>query len=203
MAVDEITHVTLSPSHTVALGTTVTVMVHGTGTCTVWVETNGASPIDGGTFGDYQVGPGGFPMTVSFVAHEVGTFKIAAIGADANGELCVEGGDFGKNTTLAVLHPADPEWFGDKFHPIPKPRPWTGPGPMRFDRARPQLQPGSLPEGPVSAPAPRVRLEPRARSGNQAASSQPKRGLAVEPPAAHGDAMRNSPRVVHVRNTDG
>lgn len=170
MAVDEITHVTLSPSHTVVLGQTVTVTVHGSGSCAwVVVETNGASPVEGGALGDYQVGPGSFPMSVSFVTHEVGSFKIAALGVDADGDLCVQGGTFGKNTTLLVLHPADPRVFEGMRYPIPKPQPWVGPGPLRYDPAQPQLGPEGLSDSPVSTPVWRTQHEPLVGQQPQAA----------------------------------
>lgn len=123
-----ITAVQLLPGSHVSQGSTVTVKVLGSGTCTVFIETNGASDVEGG-FGDYQLGPAALPVSLSFQANTLGTFQIAATGADADGELCVHSGAFAVNTLLHVQHPALLR-RPDVLHPIPKRIPAPDPGPL-------------------------------------------------------------------------
>ncbi len=133
-AADEITGIQLSPSASVGMGTTVTVTVQGTGQCTVMVETNGASAVEGG-FGDYQLGPGPFPMSVSFKAEKVGSFQIAATGSTSENGLCVKGGAFAINTMLEVRGRAVGRDTLKKIHPKPAVKPIPrDPGPRKVKK---------------------------------------------------------------------
>ena len=130
-AANRITGIRLSPSYTVVQGTTVTVTVQGTGICTVFVETNGASDKEGG-FADYQLGPAHLPLSVSFKANKTGTFMIAATGVDPRTKMgCLPVSTFAVNTTLTVLHPADRRLFGKELNPRPRQKlPNPAPGPI-------------------------------------------------------------------------
>ena len=98
----QVTGIVLLPSDSVVPGTNVTVKVEGYGCCYVVIETNGASDIDGGVMGDYDLGFGSFPRSQTFSANKMGNFKIAVLAADLSKESCIEGDALGINTTLHV-----------------------------------------------------------------------------------------------------
>jgi len=144
LGINKVTGMTLLPSSSVVQGTDVTVRVDGFGSCTVFVETNGASDHDGGGFGDYQIGPGSFPLSQTFTANTIGNFKIGIIAVNASKESCLEGGVFAINTQLNVKHPLEKEPLDmkPKFKPsIPNVQPKLGPA-QESGKATPKVKTG-------------------------------------------------------------
>ncbi len=116
-----VTGLTLLPSSNVMPGTDVTVRVDGYGCCLVVLETNGASDVDGGILGDYDLGNGPFPKSQTFTANTIGNFQIAILAVNSSGKSCLENEAFALNTTLHVGQKIEmPEMKPKKKLPIPE-----------------------------------------------------------------------------------